>query len=261
MSWIPSWLVKFKDLFTEAEKTYVKPVEVIKPALPVLVSTELTVIQKLLPVDQYINQDTTKQAICLHHTAGGDYSSTIAWWKQNKERVGTHFLIDRDGTIYQCVPTKKWAYHLFVPSPGNKIPKKYKALNDWYDKHTIAVEICNFGPLKVRNGRFYNIYNKSVDKDRVVQLNYKGYKYWEKYTNEQIESLEKLIIKLLALYPDIAKDLKDSYHNFCQIDYDVLDFNRGITTHVNYRTDKSDIFCQPELINMLNGLKSKINGV
>jgi beta-N-acetylhexosaminidase len=67
----------------------------------------------------HYHQDTWKltkpRAIVLHHTAGADWES--AWWtfanntayasipgRPEKPGVSAHFIVDKDGTIYQCLP-------------------------------------------------------------------------------------------------------------------------------------------------------------
>lgn len=53
---------------------------------------------------------TNPKAVVLHHTAGADWQS--AWYTFNgnsaynheKPGVSAHFIIHKDGTIYQCVP-------------------------------------------------------------------------------------------------------------------------------------------------------------
>jgi N-acetylmuramoyl-L-alanine amidase len=57
------------------------------------------------------------KAIVLHHTAGATWQS--AWYTFNgnaaynseKPGVSAHFIIDKDGTIYQCVPLTLRARH------------------------------------------------------------------------------------------------------------------------------------------------------
>lgn len=52
------------------------------------------------------HQPTT---VVLHATAGGSATSSISWLRQIG--LGYHYVIDRDGTVYKCVPTSRVAYH------------------------------------------------------------------------------------------------------------------------------------------------------
>ncbi|MBR2790897.1 MAG: N-acetylmuramoyl-L-alanine amidase, partial [Eggerthellaceae bacterium] len=50
--------------------------------------------------------------IVLHDTADtGDAAHVVRWWAGNGKLVASHFIIDRDGTITQCVPLDKIAHH------------------------------------------------------------------------------------------------------------------------------------------------------
>lgn len=236
-----------------------KKVEVVetKQVIQPIQTVSLTEIKKkFLSPNQYIQQSTEKTGIVLHHTVGGTWESTWNYWQGQKDRVATHFLIDRDGTIIQCLPLENWAYHIYIGSPGNKIEKKYKTLGKEYDKQLIGIELCSFGPLTARNGHFYNVYNREVNKDRVVELSYRGYKYWESYSPEQLLSLEFLLKDLLTKYPKIKENLLSDYKEIFNINTKALDLEPGIWSHTSYRTDKSDCVPTKELVSLLNSLKS-----
>lgn len=226
------------------------------------VKSNLNIIQKLLPPNQYVQDSKFKVQQCvIHHTAGGSAQSTYNYWNSSKDRVATHFLIDRDGTVYQCMPMEKcWGYHLYVASPGNKIDRQYKKLSSKYDAQSIGIELCNFGYVNFVDGKFVNYVGKLIHHDRVVKLDtpYKGYSYWEDYTAEQTESLRLLLLHLLEEYPILSQGLKDDYSNIGEISKDALDMKPGIYGHGQYRTDKYDIFPSQRIITMLNSLKANI---
>lgn len=54
-----------------------------------------------------------KKKIVLHITQGPTAAGAIAWFKQSEgpAAVSAHFVIDRDGTIYQLVPLSDTAWH------------------------------------------------------------------------------------------------------------------------------------------------------
>jgi beta-N-acetylhexosaminidase len=60
---------------------------------------------------------TSPRAVVLHHTAGADWQS--AWYtfdantvyRGEKPGVSAQFIIDKDGTIYQCMPLNLRARH------------------------------------------------------------------------------------------------------------------------------------------------------
>lgn len=267
---IKSWFSK-KDNTNEKVYEEIKNtppvVEVSKPEVkPVIqepvVTTALKIIQNFLPPNQYVQDSKfVLNQVYLHHTAGSSAKSTIEYWSSNKERVSTHYIIDRDGTVIQCIPLEKaWGYHLYVGSPGNKIDRSYKKLGSKYDAQSIGIELANFGYVNFVDGKFVNYVGKLIHHDRVVKLDKpcKGYYYWEDYTKEQVESLEKLLIHLLNEYPQLQQGLKEDYSNLDQISFDALNMKPGIYGHQQVRTDKFDVFPSPRLIEMLNNLKNNV---
>lgn len=58
--------------------------------------------------------------IMLHDTEdNNDGQDTINWWDSNGNRVATHFIVNRDGKIYQCVPLDKIAHHAGYGDTGH----------------------------------------------------------------------------------------------------------------------------------------------
>lgn len=208
------------------------------------------VIYKPLPKDQYLSGSKIN-SICLHHTAGGSAQSTINWWGMDKSRIATHFVVDRDGTVYQTVPLDCWAYHLYVASPGNKIESKYKRMK--HDITSLGIEICSWGQLVKKNGKLYNYVDKVIPIEKACELEepHKGYTWFEAYTPEQIKAVETLLKQLVDIY---KIPLKDSYDDIFDIQKDALDMKPGIYSHNSYRTDKVDIAPQEPLLKMLNSL-------
>ena len=64
-----------------------------------------------LPDGEFFPAARKKSGIAIHHTVGGTAFSTFNHWlkdrtKAGKRRVvGTAFIIDRDGTVYQVFAT------------------------------------------------------------------------------------------------------------------------------------------------------------
>lgn len=202
----------------------------------------------------FVKEQTVKTAIVLHHTAGGHRpDSQISYWDSDLlGRVGTHYVIggissdgkDKtyDGDIFQAIDDKYYAFHLGIKGNLNR-----------FDKQSIAIELCNYGFLvKSQNGKFYNYVQKEVHPDQVLDLGYrwKGYQYWHKYTDLQIQSLKELLTTLMKVH-EIQKT---------KVDFDFhaelmnLQKINGIFTHVNFRKDKFDNCPQPNLIKMLESL-------
>ena len=58
--------------------------------------------------------------------------------------------------------------------------------------HSVGIELNNFGYIK--NGKTYA--GQTASSNQIVELDkeFKGYKFWHRYSNLQIKSLEKLLI-------------------------------------------------------------------
>lgn len=211
----------------------------------------MKIIQSNLPKTQYHDESQPKRVVILHHTAGGSAQSSIDWWKQTSERVGTSVVIDRDGTILQTFPFDKWASGLGIKQATFS---KYNIpnINVRLDQISIQIELANYGGLTEKDGKFYTYTNKEIKNVTKYNTPYKGYKYYESYTEEQIKALEELILSLHKTYPSIKLDYNE---DMWDVSKRALVGTWGIWTHTSYRSDKNDCHPQPELIKMLKNLK------
>ncbi len=58
--------------------------------------------------------------IVLHDTEGdGEASTVIDYWDGNGQGVAAHFVVNRDGTVVQCVPLDKIAHHAGYGDAGH----------------------------------------------------------------------------------------------------------------------------------------------
>jgi len=224
--------------------------------------TDEKIVKKFLSSSQYVQDSKFKpRQIVLHHTNGASAKSTFDYWNSNPDRICTHFLIDRDGTILQCIPLEKaWGYHIYVVAKDNKIPKKYKNLGSNYDKQSIGIELASMSQLKPYKGKFLDTYGE-VFKGEIFKLEkpFRGEIYFEKYTSKQIEALEYLLLYLLQEYPEIADYIKTDFTNSFDVDLDALNMKPGIYHHVSYRShNKWDCYPDPDLIKILNNLHTKV---
>jgi N-acetyl-anhydromuramyl-L-alanine amidase AmpD len=208
------------------------------------------IVQKRLSDDQFFQDVHPKKQIYLHHTAGGPSAVNVAKFFNSQEgRVATAFVIGADGTIVQLFSSKHWAYHLGLkPEVFAENGVDYRSL----DKISIGIEICNYGPLAKRNGYFYNYVGGKMDRSQITELKskYKGHIWWQRYTDEQIESTRQLLVYLCDTY-GISKEYTDSIFN---IDKRALKGENGVFTHNSVRYDKSDIYPCPRMIEMLKNL-------
>jgi len=203
------------------------------------------------PANQYVREETKKTQIVLHHTVSGKgVEGDINWWLKDPKRIATHFIINWDGTIYQNYSSKYWGYHLGeVTSTFHKLGLNYQR----HDMNTIAIEIDSWGGLSKKEGKYYHAYGREVSEDIVYTLDkpFRGFRFFEKYTEKQIESVRNLIVYFNEKY-----QIPLTYSETWDISKDALSGKPGIYYHTNYREDKSDVFPYPPLINMLKNLKN-----
>lgn len=222
------------------------------------------ITQYPFPANQYIQTETVKAQIYLHHTAGNPNPiATFDWWASTPERVATCVAIGGapdstnkwvDGEIVQGFSSKFWAYHLGLKEETfDHAGLPYKSL----DKNSIAVEICNWGQLtKGSDGQFRNYVNSIVPANQVCELAvpFKGYKFYHAYTDAQIESLRELLLLWGQRYGR-PLNYHDDIWDICPR---ALNGDPGIYTHNSVRKDKNDISPQPKMIAMLKSLPTNV---
>jgi N-acetyl-anhydromuramyl-L-alanine amidase AmpD len=208
------------------------------------------ILQERLSNAQYFHEDSAKTQIYLHHTAGnGNPVAVSKWWNSNGDRIATAFVIGEKGTIVQCFSSRHWAYHLGIDSQDfSAHGLKYQNLN----KLSVGIEVCNWGPLNLKDGKYYNYVKGVVDPSMVTTLDkpYKGHLHWYKYTDEQVESLRQLVEYLCDTY-NIPKTYRAEIFD---LDKEAFKGTPGIYTHNSVRKDKSDIYPCPRIIKMLQNL-------
>lgn len=224
-----------------------------------ILNKDTDIKQYNFPTTQYIQEEKVKTQIYLHHTAGNsDAEGTFKFWQTNPERIATCVVISGkpkksdsfvDGQIVQGYSSKYWAYHLGLrESTFHKFGLPYKSL----DRVSVAVEICNWGQLTLKDGKFRTYVNTIVDQSEVCELAtpHRGYKYYHNYTDAQITSLEKLLRYWGSKY-NIPLKYNEDIFDVCPR---ALRGDPGVYTHNSVRFDKVDIYPHPKLIEMLKSL-------
>jgi N-acetyl-anhydromuramyl-L-alanine amidase AmpD len=187
----------------------------------------MQIINYPLPLREYYIANNVKSHICIHHTQGRSAKSSIDWWAKDPERVGTAYVIDRDGIIYKAFDDANHAYQFGL---------KNNPRRDEIEKATIGIELANLGPInRLQNGTFSDGYGKPFTKQPFKAAPWRGYQYWEQYTDEQYQALKELL-------QDIAKrhDIKLSFAAHLDFDLSVYD-KYTVFTHANVRRDKTDV--------------------
>lgn len=220
-------------------------------------SLDLKKIQQFpLPETQYYKAEFEKKQIVLHHTVSGDKGTNdITYWKNTPERVATCVVVERDGDIIQCYSSKYWAHHLGVKQQVF-IKQGLKPINEKLNKMSIGIEIDSWGGLTKVGDKFISEFKQEVPKENVIRYpnKFRGFEYFEKYTQQQIQAVEDLLIYWSKLYK-----IPLTYHeSIFAISKDALTGVPGLYTHCSYIEGKSDIHPQPEMIEMLKNVASKV---
>lgn len=215
-----------------------------------------------LSPDQYITKDypISQDFLFLHHTAGWNnpYKCIDSWNRDSRGRIATEFVLGGqniknnddayDGVLAQAFPEGSQGWHL-------------GATGGYYmNRHSVGIEICSFGYLTA-DGKTY--VGTQAHEDQILDLGYefRGHKYWHKYSDKQIHILKKTIIYIanrdnIDIREGLVKWIsekgpaeafefqKDAYEGKV----------KGLLTHTNVRKDKTDCFPQQELIDMLLSL-------
>lgn len=220
------------------------------------------IIQYPLKKDQYFEEEHPKNQLFIHHTAGNTNPFIcVDGWNNNIDKIGTAFVLAgkpknatekfKDGDIIQCFSSKFYAYHLGIPA---ETFKKYNVPYQRLDKTSIGIELCNWGYVtKQKDGTFKNYVGGTVPHEDVVDLGkeFRGYRYYHAYSQNQLNSLRDLLIYLCDKYK-ISKKYNEEIWN---INPACLNGQGGIWSHTSCRQDKFDCSNQPKLINMLKTLE------
>jgi hypothetical protein len=220
-------------------------------------SEGLKIYKHYLPCGEYFAENTKKEWLFLHHTAGWQdpYQTINIWAKDKIGKIATEFVLggqsvkgnnDKfDGEVVQAFPDGCYAWHLGACSRDTH-------------KKSVGIEVCNFGSIK--NGKTWA--GVVAHESQIVELSkpFRGNKFWHRYSDKQIESLKELILYICKRDNiDPRKGLVELIHSkgadaFDHYDPYKVQMNRGIWSHTNVRKDKVDMFPQQELIDMLLSL-------
>ena len=161
---------------------------------------------RLLPNTKYLESPNVSGTLrnptllVLHYTASGDSKDGDAkYFQRPSAKASAHLVIERDGSIVQCVPFDKVAWHAGVSSWDGR-----KNCNSF----SIGIEIDNWGLLEKRgNGKFYSHAGTEVPADRVfVGKNKLGNgMYWEAFPKVQLDAVYDAIEQILKAYPSITE--------------------------------------------------------
>lgn len=199
------------------------------------------------------------------------------YWKEDtRGPIATEFVIGgasikgdntkHDGKIVRSFPEGGYAYHLGVG-------------NTEMHRNSVGIEICSYGQLtkggyykyengalkwiKLKENSFYTYTGLEANIMQVheTKQTFRGFKFWHKYSDEQIKSLSKLLkyianrdnIDLKKGLPELIKS-KGVFQAFDFYDVKYVEKNPGLWIHANVLKTKTDVFPQQELVDMIMSL-------
>ena len=217
----------------------------------------LEYVEYFMPEDEYKHGPVKYEYLFLHHTAGWHNPyKCIEYWDRDNGTIATEWVMGGpsvkgnnevyDGELVQCFPQGNYAWHLG------------KNGSQHMHVHSVGIEICNFG--YVVDGKTYA--GTKVADSQIVTLKeeFRGHKTWHRYSDKQIEQLEKWMkfigerdgIDIRAGLPSLIKEKGAAAFEFNEDAY--YGKVKGTWTHTNTRKDKFDLFPQQELMDMLVSL-------
>lgn len=137
--------------------------------------------------------------VVTHFTAGGSAASSANWFaSRDNTNSSAHVVIDRDGTIIQCVNFGEVAWHA-----GKSTWRDIVGLN----KHSIGIEIANWGALRGGANGWCNAAGQRIE-NVVMAVHRNGNPDgsrtpigWEAYPEAQFEATVALVRAMRAVYP------------------------------------------------------------
>ena len=140
-------------------------------------------------------------------------------------------------------------------------------LNTKNRDYAFKTEWIKYGPLNVDEPGDYwkdnaEYFGTTVAESQKVELPqaFRGYKTWHRYSDKQIEATRKWIL-FIAERDNI--DVRDGLQKWIKAEgVKAFDWKedayygrvKGLLTHTNTRKDKTDLFPQPELMDMILSL-------
>lgn len=128
------------------------------------------------------------RAIILHFTRGPLTGAIDTF--QKDENTSAHYIIDRDGSVYQVVPEELGAYHVSCYGLRSNCVPSCPICEDTAGKfvepatQSIGIELVNQGQV------IADSFKGSIYEDYSMSFNYR---YWEDYPAAQIKSLVLLV--------------------------------------------------------------------
>ena len=164
-----------------------------------------------------------KRQIILTHTRRNirDYIVGIKTRLNGEYTHIPHFIIDRDGKIFQLLEQNSYSEYMDVSS---------------INKNSVIISLENLGWLRKNplSGHYIN-WIGDVYKGKIFEKKWRGHFFWQPYTIKQINSLKKLTKKLCE---EMGIPFHSIGHN---VKVDKVENFNGIVSCSNFDAESTDV--------------------
>jgi N-acetylmuramoyl-L-alanine amidase len=136
--------------------------------------------------------------LVIHYTAGSlDARGTAQYFQKPEAKTSAHLILDKDGTMVQCVEFHRKAWHA---------GKSHWAGYDNLNNYSIGIEVVNPGPLtKNVSGQYKTWWGATVDDSNIIESTHpndpNGPIYgWVPFTPQQVSTLISVGQSLMREY-------------------------------------------------------------
>lgn len=136
------------------------------------------------------------EAVVIHYTASRNFLPTLGWLRNPQAKASAHFLIDRDGSMFQLAPIEDRTWHA-----GGPTSKMFGAGNT--NGRSLGIELMNLGPLKAVKDHFVaEADGKRWDTSGVSAADGS---FWEPFPTPQIDTLVALVERIYERHPGLRE--------------------------------------------------------
>jgi N-acetyl-anhydromuramyl-L-alanine amidase AmpD len=142
--------------------------------------------------------------IVIHYTANGSGRGVLSWFKNPSARVSAHYVLDRDGTIYQLVRDEDTAWHAGLVarsglSDEENANRRERDSKLSPNRRGIGIEVVNWGQLRRDGDNYFTWFDNWTTPYKGEVVTARGY-YWAAYTEQQYDKLISLVSFLRKKY-------------------------------------------------------------
>jgi N-acetylmuramoyl-L-alanine amidase len=126
----------------------------------------------------------------IHYTAGPSTESVLATFRDPASAVSAHLIVDRDGTVTQCIPLDRVAWHAGHSSWNGEHP---------LNPVSIGIELVNWGRLERRGPEIVSWTGNPIARERCVRGVHPNDGLpvpWERYPRPQITACRRVLAGL-----------------------------------------------------------------